>query len=276
MGAKTKARLGKVASYAVLCLLAFIVGFPLYILFADSLMSVKDISSNPPHLFPMHPLWSTYRGAWVQGDLGRHLLVSLFQSVTIVVAQIVTSILASFAFAYLEFRFKRTIFLVMLATSMVPFEVTVTANLQTVNSWGLTETLAGLAVPFLATGFGIFLLRQAFLQVPKEMHEAAVIDGYTSWQFLWKIAVPLARPSIAALAVFSFLGAWNQYLWPLLETGSNQGIYTIQMAIKAVGGTISTANVTLAAAAIAVLPLLLMLIFFQKHLVRSLTAGAVK
>jgi len=276
MGTKSRARASKVGSYILLTVLAIIVGFPLYILFTDSLMSIKDISAVPPKLFTTHPLWSSYRDAWIGGNLGRYLFVSGVQSISIVVGQLVTSILAAFAFAYLEFPFKRTIFVTMLATAMIPFEVTVTANLQTVNSLGINQTLPGLVVPFLATGFGIFLLRQAFLQVPKEMHEAAVIDGYSSWKFLWRVAVPLARPSIAALAVFSFLGAWNQYLWPLLETGSNTSIQTIQMGIRGVGGSISTANVALAAAAIAVIPLLILLVFFQKHLIRSLTAGAVK
>ena len=114
------------------------------------------------------------------------------------------------------------------------------------------------------------------MQIPKEMHEAAIIDGYGPWKYLWRVAVPLARPSVAALAVFGFLGAWNQYLWPLLETGNNTSIQTIQMGIRQVGGTISTANLTLAAGVIATAPLLILLVFFQKHLIRSLTAGAVK
>jgi len=276
MASKQRRFVRRSGSYLLLTFLAIIVGFPLYIIFADSLMSIREISSVPPKFFPSHPLWHTYHDAFVGGRLGQYLLVSLAQSSAFVIGQLITSILAAFAFAYIQFPWKRTIFVAMLATSMIPFEVTVTANLQTIASLGWSQTLQGLVVPFLATGFGIFLLRQAFLQIPKEMHEAAVIDGYSSWKFLWRVAVPLARPSIAALAVFSFLGAWNQYLWPLLETGSNSGIQTIQMGIKGVGGTLSSANITLAAAAIAVAPLLILLVFFQKHLVRSLTAGAVK
>jgi sn-glycerol 3-phosphate transport system permease protein len=269
-------RLARSGSYLVLTILAIIVGFPLYVIFADSLMSLKEIASSPPAIFPLHPLWSTYRDAWVGGNLGHYLVVSVLQTALIVAGQVLTSVVAAFAFAFCEFPFKRTIFVTMLATSMIPFEVTVTANLQTMASFHLASTLPALVLPFLATGFGIFLLRQAFLQIPKEMHEAAVIDGYSAWSFLWKIAVPLARPAIAALCVFSFLGAWNQYLWPLVEMGSNTSIETIQLAIKGVGGTISMANISLAAAAIAVAPLLILLVFFQKHLIRSLTAGAVK
>jgi sn-glycerol 3-phosphate transport system permease protein len=269
-------RRSKVASYTLLTLLAIIVGFPLYLIFADSVMNIREIMSQPPKLFTLHPIWSTYKAAFTDGNLGQYLMVSAVQTTLIVVGQLITSVLAAFAFAYIEFPFKRSIFVAMLATSMIPFEVTVTANLQTTSSLGWLETMQGLVVPFLATGFGIFLMRQAFLQIPKEMHEAAVLDGHTSLQFLRRVALPLARPTLAALAVFSFLGAWNQYLWPLLETGTNTSLRTIQIGLKGLGGTVASVNETLAGAAIAVLPLLILLVFFQKHLVRSLTAGAVK
>jgi sn-glycerol 3-phosphate transport system permease protein len=114
------------------------------------------------------------------------------------------------------------------------------------------------------------------LQIPREMREAAVIDGYSDLQFLRKVAIPMARPTIAALAVFTFLSAWNQYLWPAILTSNNESIRTLQIQIKTIGGNISTANLQIAAAAIAAFPLVLILIFFQKHLIRSLTAGAVK
>ena len=270
-------RLARLASrYVVLVVVAAIVAFPLYVLLSGSLMTLKEISSIPPQLIPLHPVWKSFSEAFSSGNLGQYLLVSLGQSALITVGQVVTSISAAFAFAYIAFPFKRILFALLLATSMIPFEVTVIANLQTVHTLHVDETMQGLVIPFLATGFGIFLMRQAFMQIPKEMHEAAIIDGYGPWKYLWRVAVPLARPSVAALAVFGFLGAWNQYLWPLLETGNNTSIQTIQMGIRQVGGTISTANLTLAAGVIATAPLLILLVFFQKHLIRSLTAGAVK
>ena len=132
-----------------------------------------------------------------------------------------TSVLAAYAFAFLTFPFKRTLFVVCLATLMIPFEVTFITNLDTITSLHWFNSYAGLSVPFLATGFGIFLLRQAFLQIPRDLQEAAQLDGYGHMRFMTRVAVPLARPSLAALAVFSFLGAWNQYLWPLVSTGGS-------------------------------------------------------
>jgi len=268
--------LGIALRYLALTTFAVIVVFPIYIMYLDSMLSVQQITATPPVLFTLHPDWGIFVTAWNQGQLGHALLISSLQTGVIVSAQIVTSILAAFAFAFLTFPFKRTLFVATLATLMIPFEITVITNLQTVSSWGLLNNVGGLVVPFLATGFGIFLLRQAFVAIPKEMREAAVIDGYSNMQFLRRVAVPMARPSIAALAVFAFLGAWNQYLWPVLVTSNNESIRTLQIQIKTLGGTVSQANVQLAAAAIAALPLLLLLIFFQRHLIRSLTAGAVK
>ena len=190
--------------------------------------------------------------------------------------QIVTATLAAYAFAFLEFPFKRTLFLVFLATLMVPFEVTIITNLTTVVNLGWYNTYAGLAVPFLATGFGAFLLRQAFLGVPGDLRDAAALDGYGHFRFMVRVAVPLARPAMAALAVFSFLGAWNQYLWPLIVT-KDARYRTLQIGLRQLRATsIDQLNVTFAGVVIAAAPLLILLVIFQKQLVRGLTAGAVK
>ena len=115
--------------------------------------------------------------------------------------------------------------------------MTFITNLDTVTSFHWFNTYEGLSVPFLATGFGIFLLRQAFLQIPRDLQEAAQLDGYGHLRFMTRVAVPLARPSLAALAVFSFLGAWNQYLWPLVATGGSTPLYTVQIGLKQLLGT---------------------------------------
>ena len=131
-------------------------------------------------------------------------------------------------------------------------------------------------MPFLATGFGAFLMRQAFLTLPHELRDAAALDGYGHWRFLWRVAVPLARPAVAALTVFAFLAAWNQYLWPLLITKDDQ-LRTVQIGLKQLQQTsIDQLNITFAGAVIAVIPLVILLLFFQKQLVRGLTAGAVQ
>ena len=262
--------------YVALSVLAFVVLFPIYITLVNSLLQPSQIASKSPTFFPTSPQWHTYADAWSDGHLGTYLRNSFIQTGLIVVGQLVTSILAGYAFAFLRFPFKRTLFIVFLATLMVPFEITIVTNLQTINTLGWYDTFAALAVPFLATGFGAFLLRQTFLQLPQDLQDAAKLDGYGHLRFLTRVAVPLARPTIAALAVFSFLSAWNQYLWPLLVTKDDR-LRTVQIGLKQLRATnLDQVNVTFAGTVIAFIPLVILLLIFQKQLVRGLTAGAVK
>jgi sn-glycerol 3-phosphate transport system permease protein len=262
--------------YVALSILAVIVLFPIYIAVVNSLLRPTQIAARTPTFFPTSPQWHTYADAWSDGHFGTYLRNSFIQTGLIVVGQLVTAILAGYAFAFLRFPFKRTLFIVFLATLMVPFEITIVTNLQTINTLGWYDTFAALAVPFLATGFGAFLLRQTFLQLPKDLQDAAKLDGYGHLRFLTRVAVPLARPTIAALAVFSFLSAWNQYLWPLLVTKDDR-LRTVQIGLKQLRATsIDQVNVTLAGTVLAFIPLVILLLIFQKQLVRGLTAGAVK
>jgi sn-glycerol 3-phosphate transport system permease protein len=270
-------RLRLVLRYTLLSIGAVVVLFPLYMAVVNSLLAPSQIAHQPPPFFPLHPQWGSYRKAWTEGDLAVYLRNSAIQTTIIVAGQLVTSVLAAYAFAFLEFPFKRTLFVVFLMTLMIPFEVTIATNLSTVSSLGWFNTFPGLTVPFLATGFGTFLLRQAFLQIPRDLREAAQLDGYGHFRFLWSVAVPLARPALAALGVFSFLSAWNQYLWPLLVTGNDNSVRTVQIGLKQLINTqLDQINVSLAGTVIAVVPLLILLVVFQKQLVRSLTSGAVK
>lgn len=267
-----------VVNYVLLTVGAVVVLFPLYMTLVGSLVKAPQLAQQPPPFFPLHPQWHDYVTAWTEGDLGVYLRNSVIATAIITVGQVATSILAAYAFAYLEFPFKRTLFVVFLSTMMIPFEVTIITNLQFISkTLGWYNTFQGLTVPFLATGFGTFLLRQAFLQIPRDLRDSARLDGYGHVRFLSRVAVPLARPTIAALAVFSFLGAWNQYLWPLLVTGNNNAIRTVTIGLKSLQATqIQEIPITFAGTIIAVAPLLILLVVFQKQLVRGLTAGAVK
>ncbi|MCB0959378.1 MAG: carbohydrate ABC transporter permease [Acidimicrobiales bacterium] len=273
---RRRRRAAVAARYVLLTVLAVIVFFPIYVTIVNSLLTPGQIARRPPTLFPTHPEWSSYSKAWTQGNLGRYLLNSFIVTTVIVVGQVVTSIAAGYAFAFLEFPFRRTIFVLFLATMMVPFEVTFFTNQATVVALGWYDTYLALTVPFLATGFGAFLVRQAFLAIPPPLRDAAELDGAGHWRFATKVAVPLARPSIAALAVFSFFGAFNQYLWPLIVT-KDERLRTVQIGLRYLRGTqIDQINVTFAGTVLAALPLFVLLLLFQKHLVRGLTAGAVK
>ena len=262
--------------YLLLVVLAVVVAFPLYITVVNSLLKPDQIAARPPVLFPRDPQWGTYATAWNQGHLGRYLFNSFVMTIVIVAAQLATSIGAAYAFAFLEFPLKRTMFVVFLATMMVPVEVTFFTNQATIVQLGWYDTYAALTVPFLATGFGAFLIRQAFLGLPNDLRDAAALDGVGHWKFMTRVAVPLVRPSVAALGLFSFFGAFNQYLWPLIVT-KDEKLRTVQIGLKYLKNTqIDQINVTFAGTVIAVAPLFLLLLVFQKQLVRGLTAGAVK
>jgi sn-glycerol 3-phosphate transport system permease protein len=268
--------LRRLLRYAGLTLLAVIVLFPIYISVVNALLRPDQIAGEPPSFFPTDPQWHTFGDAWDDGNLATYLRNSAVVTAIITVGQVGTAILAAYAFAFLDFPLKRTLFVTFLATLMVPFEVTIVTNLDTVDTFGWLDTYQGLAIPFLATGFGAFLLRQAFLQVPRDLQDAAAMDGYGHLRFMARVAVPLARPAVAALAVFSFLAAWNQYLWPLLVTEDDR-LRTVQIGLKQLRLTsLDQVNVTFAGVLIAAAPLVILLLVFQKQLVRGLTAGAVK
>jgi sn-glycerol 3-phosphate transport system permease protein len=278
-------RAKKINGYLLLTLISIIVLFPVYITVVNSLLRPDVIGHRPPTLFPTHPKFAVYATAWSDGHLGRYLFNSFLVTFLIVIGQILTSIFAAYAFAFLQFPFRRTLFVVFLTTLMIPFEVTFFTNVQTVSTfkhWPVIGTLIGyntygaLVVPFLATAFGTFLVRQAFLSLPHDLRDAAALDGYGHFRFMFRVAVPLARPAIAALGLFSFFDAWNQYLWPLVVTQDDR-LRTVQVGLRQLSRvSVDRINVTFAGTILAAIPLVILLILFQKQLVRGLTAGAVK
>ena len=285
MSANARYAIRSVLRYLLLTALAVIVLFPIYITIVNSLLPPDRIAARPPKLLPpLDPDWSSYSDAWTDGNVGSYLLNSLIVTILIVGGQLLTAILAAYAFAFLEFPFRRTIFVVFLTTMMIPFEVVFFTNLDTISSLGDLpavgeyigfNTYGALALPFLATGFGAFLIRQSFLSLPGDLRDAAALDGYGHLRFLARVAVPLSRPAIASLALFSFFAAWNQYLWPLVITEEDHR--TVQVGLKFLRDTgLDQINVTFAGTVLAALPLFVLLLVFQKQLVRGLTAGAVK
>ena len=196
---RPRRRLRTIGSYTLLTAAAIVVIFPIYITIVNSLLPPQQLVQQPPPLFPSNPQWHDYNAAWTTGQMSKYVATSAIMTAIIVGGQLVTSILAAYAFAFLRFPFKRTLFVICLITLMIPFEVTFITNLDTVTSLHWFNTYAGLAIPFLATGFGIFLLRQAFLQIPRDLQEAAQLDGYGHLRFMTRVAVPLARPALAAL-----------------------------------------------------------------------------
>ena len=276
MGTRHPGRLA--LRYALLTICAVIVFAPIYTAVIVSIQPGAALVNFPRVLLPkpgdltLSPMREAFRSA----HMSRYLFNSAVVTLAIVLSQVVTSILAAYAFAFIDFPFKRTIFFLFLATLMVPAEATIVANYETIQKLHWLDSYQALVVPFMAFAFGTFLLRQAFLGVPQDLRDAAAMDGYGHWGFLRHVAVPLARAQVAALTVFSFLLAWNQYLWPLLVT-NNDRHRTVQIGLKALSGAdVGKLNLIMAGTVIASLPIFVLLVLFQRHLVRGLTSGAVK
>ncbi|HEX5365302.1 MAG TPA: ABC transporter permease subunit [Acidimicrobiales bacterium] len=218
-------------------------------------------------------VWSQ---GWDQGDLGPAMGRSLVVSVLITAAQVLTSILAAYAFAFLRFPGRTLVFAAFMGTMLLPLQVTLLANVQTIREMGWVNSNVGLVAPFAATAFGTFLIRQGFRGVPPEIQDATRLDGYGHMAFLWRFAVPLTRPVIASFTVISALDAWNQYLWPQAVIDDTRA-QTAQIRLRSIVGTeVANANVGVAAALIVAVPVVLLLVAFQRQIIRGLTAGAVK
>ena len=274
--------LRRLPAYGVLALCAAVLLFPLYVTFANSLHPIAEfLQDPPPSLWPSNPQWGNYFAGGEEGGgtggpgVTRYLFNSITVAAIITLGQLVTSTLAAYAFAFLRFPGRGVLFALFLATMMVPLEVAIIPNFQTIQWLGWTDSYPGLVAPFLATGFGTFLLRQYFLTIPRELKDAAEMDGYGHLRFLVFVAAPLARGALATLAVFAFLQAWNQYLWPLLVT-NDPDMRTVQIGIAAETKNLDKINVAFAGTVVAFLPMLLLVVAFQRSLVRGLFGGAVK
>ena len=197
-------------------------------------------------------------------------------SAGIVIGHLIFDSLAAFAFARLKFPGKNILFIILLAGLMVPIFVTVIPAYAIVSSLGWIDTFAALIVPRLADVFGIILLRQYFSTIPMELDEAARMDGCSSWQIYWRIIIPLAKPALATLAIFSFLFAWNDFLWPLLVTNAEE-MRTIQIGLNGFVGRYGTSwNYLMAGTITATLPSVVIFLFFQRALERGIAATGLK
>jgi ABC-type glycerol-3-phosphate transport system permease component len=262
--------------YAILTLAAIIILYPIYTTLNISLLSDPEVATYPPKLIPTGFQLDNFTRALAQAPLGRYLFNSVLQSTLVMLGQLFTASLAAYAFAFINFKFRNFFFLVFLATMMIPWEATIIPNYLTVKQLEWTDTFQGLAVPFMATGFGTFLLRQFFMKIPHELQDAAEMDGCSSLRFLMTIVLPLARPALGTLAVYSFLQTYNQYLWPLLIT-NDQNMRTVQIGLTLLQDEerLKT-NIVAAGVVMVLIPTFVLFVFSNKQLIRGLTAGAVK
>lgn len=269
-------RIGRLFRVLALLLLAVLVLFPVYYTVVGSVMGPADIASAPPSLFPHGLTFTNYRGVFSAIPLGRQYLNSAVVAVLITAAQLICAVLSAYAFVFLALPFARTFFAVFLLTLMVPWESIIIPNFLFMADHQLRNTYPALILPFLAGGFGTFLLRQSFRTFPVELRDAATLDGASHLRFLLTILVPLSRPALASVGIFVFLSAWNQFFWPLLVTDSPR-MQTLQIGLASLNDA-EQANpgLILAGVTLALIPTAILVAFGQRFLIRGLTAGAIR
>ena len=267
---------GRVGRVLALLLLAVMVLFPVYYTVVGSVMGPGDIASSPPSLIPHVLTFDNYRGVFHAIPLGRQYFNSTLVAVTITVAQVVCAVLSAYAFVFLAMPFRRAFFALFMLTLMVPWEAIIIPNYLFMAEHQLRNNYLALMLPFLAGGFGTFLLRQSFRSFPVELRDAATLDGAGHARFLLQILLPLSRPALASVAIFVFLSAWNQFFWPLLITDSPK-MQTLQIGLSSLNDA-EQANpgLILAGVTMALIPTALLVALGQRFLVRGLTAGAVR
>ncbi|HMS46415.1 carbohydrate ABC transporter permease [Candidatus Microthrix sp.] len=273
---RRRTRVSVAGWYLLLTGLSLIILFPVWMTIVRALSEPFIYIEEGQPLYPVSIDWGVFSTAWSDGDLGRSMALTLLVTAIITVFQLVTSVLAAYSFAFVRFPFKNTLFVVLLASLLLPVEVTLIANVRTIRELGWLDSAQGLSAPFLASAFGIFLIRQGFLGVPSELRDAARIDGFGHFAFLRRVAIPVNRPIIASFTLITALAAWNQYLWPRTAT-TQERWETIQVTLRSISvQRPERFNVGVAAAIIASLPILALLVVFQRQIIRGLTAGAVK
>jgi sn-glycerol 3-phosphate transport system permease protein len=267
-------------TYVWLVLMAVVLLFPVLMTVVGGFLPEGQLVRQPPALLRGEYSFDNYVAAWRQNvvPLLPAFTNSLFVGFVIMVGHLVTSCLAAYALVFVRMPLRQPIFWLFMATIMVPYEAIVVPNALFIRSMGVENSQWSLVLPFLANGFGVFLMRQAFRQFPEELHQAALIDGCGHLRFLFTIVLPAARPSLTALAVWSFLQGWNMYFWPLIISSSNNAMNTLQTAVFALknNGNGTQQALVLAGVTITLVPTLLLVIFGQRWLVRGFMAGAVK
>lgn len=261
--------------HAVLLAGSVTVVVPFLWMFTTSLRSRAETYTNTT-ILPTSWHWENYAQAWQAAPFGQYYLNSTLMAVGIVAGHLVLDALAAYAFARLRFPLRNTLFVLLLAVLLVPNFVTVIPAYALVAGFGWIDTYAALIIPRLADVFGIILLRQFFASIPQELEDAARIDGCSRAGTFFRIMVPLSAPAFATLAIFSFLFAWNDFLWPLLVTNSDE-MRTIQVGLSSFQGRYGTSwNYLMAGTMMATLPSIVVFMLFQRALVRGIAMTGLK
>ncbi|HQN04982.1 MAG TPA: carbohydrate ABC transporter permease [Anaerolineaceae bacterium] len=263
--------------FLVVCALAFAVMLPFIWMIVTSLKSPTEVFAYPPTWIPKEFQWSNYVEMWNEAPFGRYFMNSAIVAICVTVGQLTSCVLAAFAFARMEFKGKNVMFMIFLSTTMISSQVTLVPTYLIMRTLNWIDSYQALIVPFLANAFGVFMLRQSFRTIPKELEEAAKLDGCSRFRFLWQILIPLSKPILASQALFAFMGNWNSYQWPLIITNQDS-MRTLQIGLRYfVSGEGSTQwGIYMAAALVVTLPVIVVYFLVQKTFVESMASTGLK
>jgi putative chitobiose transport system permease protein len=263
--------------YGILAVIAFIMLFPLLWLISTALKSpTENIWQSPPQLLPSQPTLENFSRVWQSLPFGVYLYNSVIVSALTVGLNLLFCSLAAYPLARLSFVGRNAIFIAIVATIMIPFQIVMIPLYILTVQLGLRNSYLGVIFPSLASAFGIFLLRQALLSVPKEIEEAARLDGSSELGLWWHIMLPAIRPALITLAIFVFIGAWSDFLWPLIVI-QDESLYTLPLGVAKLAGTFSLDwRLVAAGSVISITPVLLLFLFLQKYIVPTDTGSGVK
>lgn len=267
----------KTSIYLLMTLFAVFLGFPFLWMVITSLKTSGQIFVFPPIFIPDPIQLSNYSDAWVKASFSKYFFNSVFVTLTTVLGQIATSSLAAYSFSRLHYKGRDKIFLAYLATMMIPFPVIMVPNFIIMRMLNWINTYQALIIPSIFTAYGTFMLRQFFMTIPTELDEAATIDGSSKLGIFWNIILPLSKPGIITLCVFSFIGAWNSFLWPLIVT-NKQEFFTLPLGLAVFRGFQYNVeyHLLLAGTVICVLPILVIYLLAQKFFVEGIALSGIK
>ncbi|MTJ14541.1 carbohydrate ABC transporter permease [Anabaena sp. UHCC 0187] len=270
-------RIQTLAIYGILGVIAIIMLFPLLWLISTSLKSpTENIWQSPPQLLPSQPTLENFSKVWQSLPFGTYLYNSILVSVLTVGLNLLFCSLAAYPLARLSFVGRNGIFIAIVTTIMIPFQIVMIPLYILTVQLGLRNTYLGVIFPSLASAFGIFLLRQALIGVPKEIEEAARLDGSSELGLWWYIMLPAIRPALITLAIFVFIGAWSDFLWPLIVI-QDESLYTLPLGVAKLAGTFSLDwRLVAAGSVISITPVLVLFLLLQKYIVPTDTGSGVK
>lgn len=267
-------KLKSVIGYILLCLVALGFMAPLIYMVATSLKPANEVFTTPPTLWGSELRWENYVEAFTYLPFGRFMLNGLVVAVSGTVINMAVAVLSGYAFSRIRWRGSSAVFILFLATLMIPQDVLVVPMYVMMQQFGWVDTLQALIIPWAFTALGAFLLRQFFLTVPYELDDAARVDGAGTIRTFFSIMLPLARPSLAVLAVFTFIAYWNSFLWPLIVVNDVNALGTIPLGLQQFFGQQGSQwHLVMAAAVISMLPTVLLLVLLQRHLVKGIVTS---